>query len=215
MIMPLSRLLLLALVVLSVPFASSGAELDVMEGVEYERVPAPLPPVTDTGKVEVIELFWYGCPHCFRLEPYLEQWLSTDFPDGAQFVRIPGAMSPGWLDHARAYYTAVQLGVIDEVHEPLLNAIHVDGKRINSQAALGRFFEGYGVDREEFDRTFRSFAVDTQVNRAKYLAERAGATSVPTLIVGGRYRTGVDMAGGYERLFEVLNQLVQMSRNAP
>lgn len=210
----LSPLLLVPILLSVLASPSYSDEFDVMEGVEYERLPAPLPPLTETGKVEVIELFWYGCPHCFRLEPYLERWLSNDFPEDAVFVRVPGAMSPGWLDHARAYYTAETLGVTDQVHEPLLNAIHVDGRRINSQAALASFFEEYGVDRAEFDQTFRSFTVHTQVNRAKYLAERAGATSVPTLIVGGRYRTGVDMAGGYDRLFEVLNQLVQMSQNA-
>jgi len=214
MINTLSRLSATVFLLCFAVQAPAADDLNIMEGVEYERLAAPLPAITDTGKVEVIELFWYGCPHCFRLEPHLNRWLATDFPDDAEFIRVPGTMNPGWLDHARAYYTAEHLGVLDQIHEPLLDAIHVDGRRINSQAQLGTFFEEFGVDRDEFDRTFRSFEVHTQINRAKYLAERSEATGVPALIVGGRYRTGVDMAGGYDRLFEVVSELVQMSQDS-
>ncbi len=207
-----SLFLLLALVVS--PLGAYAQELDLMEGVEYEVLSAPLPPLTDTGKVEVVEVFWYGCPLCYRLEPYVEGWLENDMPAEAEFIRLPGTVSPGWLDHARAYYTAVELKLVGEIHRPLLEAIHQAGKKLNTQASLGAFFEEQGIDRELFNRTFRSFSVHTKVNRAKYLSERAGVTGVPTIIVGGRYSTRVDMAGGYDRIFRVVNRLVSMAQSA-
>ena len=132
--------LVVVLLVCSQAFAADQYE----EGIHYERVVPPQPTST-VGKVEVLEIFWYGCPHCFRLEPYIERWLKKK-PENAQFVRLPGVFRPSWEPGARAYYTAVLLGKMEEIHKPLFNAIHLEKKKLNTEDAMRDFFADQGVD---------------------------------------------------------------------
>ncbi len=182
-------------------------EADYAEGIDYATVVPPLAGA-EGGKVKVVELFWYGCPHCFQFDPYLKKWLQSK-PANVEFERIPAIFNnPTWELHARAYYTADVMGVLDKVHEPLFDAIHVKKKRMNNKAALREFFVSHGVDGKEFDATFDSFAVSGLVRSAAQLTKQYGINGVPTMAVQGKYRVGGRMAGSFDNMIRITNFLV-------
>lgn len=198
--------LLALLLVAPVSFAA------IEEGVQYQKVLTPQPTAGD-GKIEVLEMFWYGCPHCYHLEPELNAWLKKK-PDDVEFVRLPAILGPSWELLARGYYTAELLGVLDKIHEPLFERIHKQRKPIRNVAELKAFFESQGVSGDDFDKTYKSFAVVTSTNRAREAHNKYGVTGVPTLIVDGKYRTSASMAGSNEKLLEVVDFLVEKERQA-
>jgi thiol:disulfide interchange protein DsbA len=183
---------------------------DFKEGTEYQTLPTPQPTASD-GKIEVLELFWYGCPHCYHLEPDVTAWLKHK-PDDVAFVRVPAVLGPSWELLARAYYTAELLGVLDKIHEPLFDHIHKDHKLIRNASELKAFFLEQGVPEADFDKTFNSFAVVTMTNRAKEARNMYGLTGVPTIIVNGKYRTTATLAGSNEKLLQVIDFLVAKER---
>lgn len=186
---------------------SASALADYKEGIQYEAVSPPQPTSTK-DKVEVVEMFWYGCPHCYHLEPLVEKWLKKK-PKNAVFVRIPAVFRPSWELHARAYYTAEILGVLDKTHRAFFDAIHGERLNMNSEDAIMKFFARFGVKNDEFKRVFHSFAVEAKVRRAKDMSVRYGIKGVPTLIVNGKWRTGAQLAGGANNVFKVVNFLVE------
>lgn len=178
------------------------------EKIHYERV-QPAVPSSVEGKVEVVEMFWYGCPHCYNLEPHVKRWLKRK-PKNAEFVRIPAIFGrPDWVLHARAYYTAEVLGVLDKTHEAMFDAIHGQKKHLNTEDDILKLFIQHGVTEQDFKRVFKSFAVEAKVRRAKDLSQRYGIKGVPALVVNGKYRTGSQLAGGNAKIFQVVNQLVK------
>jgi thiol:disulfide interchange protein DsbA len=191
-------------ITLSLSFISASS---VMAAEGYEMVTPPQP-TTSGDQVEVLELFWYGCPHCYRLEPFVDRWLKRK-PKNVKFVRMPGMFRPSWEIHARAYYTAEILGVVDKVHKPMFEAIHEQKRPMNDEASIMALFQAQGVSEKDFKRVFNSFAVETKLRRAKDMGRRYGAKGVPTLIVNGKYRTGAQEAGGAAKVFTVVNQLVK------
>ena len=178
------------------------------EKIHYERVLPAQPTTTEDGKVEVVEMFWYGCPHCNALEPYVNRWLKKK-PKEAEFVRMPAIFRPQWELHARAYYTAEILGVLDKTHSAMFEAIHQQKRRMNTDEDIQKFFAEHGVSKEDFNRVFRSFAVEAKIRRAKDMSQRYGIEGVPALIVNGKYRTGAKLAGGNANIFRVVNFLVE------
>jgi len=187
--------------------AGSGVAEVFTEGQHYERVTPPQP-TASKDKVEVVEMFWYGCPHCYRLEPFVQRWLKTK-PANVEFVRLPGVFRPSWEIHARAYYTAEALGVVDKVHVPMFEAIHEQKRNMDNEAAIMALFKEHGVDEKDFKRVFNSFAVETKLRRARDMGGRYGANGVPTLIVNGKFRTGAQEAGGNARVFQVVDDLIK------
>ena len=177
------------------------------EGVHYERI-VPAQPTSTVNKVEVLEIFWYGCPHCFRFEPYVERWLRKK-PENAQFVRLPGIFRPSWEVGARAYYTAELLGVFDKMHKPIFNAIHLQKRKLNTEEAMRDFFAENGVDKKEFIKTYNSFAVGTRLRRAKTMTSRYGIDGVPAVIVNGKYRVSNRQTGSNAETLKVINFLVE------
>lgn len=186
---------------------TTWADEEFQEGVQYERIATPVP--TSTGKkVEVLELFWYGCPHCYRFEPYVEQFLKRK-PTVAEFVRIPAVFRPEWEIHARAYYTAELLGVVDKIHRPLFDAIHEQHQRLDDEAAMEKFFVAHGVGAADFKKTFNSFGVETKVRLSKQATAKYGIDGVPSVIINGKYRTSVGTAGSGENVLKVIEFLVK------
>ncbi len=185
------------------------------EGIEYRQISTPVPLQTDKPR-EVVELFWYGCPHCYQFEPKLTQWLKNK-PKDVGFMRIPavfvnpqtGKPSPHWAFHAKVFYTAEVLGVLDKVHKPFFDAIHAKGKRMQSLDEVETFFAEHGVKPETFRNAFNSFAVDSKLRRSIDLSERYGASGVPTLVVNGKYITDGPMSGGHDAMLEIVNQLLK------
>lgn len=202
--MKIKTVIFALLVIFFAPFGAIAEEFQ--EGVHYTRLAQPQP--TSTGdKVEVLEVFWYGCPHCFRFEPYVERWLRKK-PEGAEFVRLPGIFRPSWEPHARAFYTSELLGVFDKIHQPLFNAIHLEKRTLNTDEQLMDFFAEFGVDKTEFLKTYRSFAVETRIRRAKTLVERFDIDGVPAVIVNGKYFVSNRTTGSNAKTLKVINFLV-------
>jgi len=180
------------------------------EGKEYAALANPQP--TSSGdKIEVVELFWYGCPHCYRLEPFVAQWLASK-PDDVDFVQMPAIIGPPWELLAKAYYTAEFLGVKEKIHLALFDVLHKDKKKITTDAALQAFFIEQGVSEEDFKKTFNSFAVAMKVNNARLMTKRYAITGVPTIIVNGKYHTSGSLAGSNENIIKVLDYLVNQER---
>lgn len=181
--------------------AQAGAE----EGRQYLAVPFPSP--VETGnKIEVREFFWYGCPHCYALEPAMTQWLKK-LPANAKFVRTP-ATAPNWLLDAQAYYTFEALGVTAKLHEAFFKAVHVQPDAFNDEKSITDFAVSHGVDRKRFSEAFNSFGVHLKLEKDKERNTDLNIDSVPTLIVDGKYLTSPAMAGGEDQLFKVLDQLI-------
>ena len=185
----------------------TGVQAAWDEGIEYRTIKPAVP--TQTGnKIEVVELFWYGCPHCFRLEPRINQWKKNK-PANVEFIRVPAIFNKRWELHAKAFYTAEVIGVLDKIHTPLFDEIHVKKKHLHKKSDLKALFVEHGVKGEDFDNTFDSFMVNIKVNRAKDLTKRYGIDGVPTLVVNGKYRTDGPMASGHANLMKILDFLIK------
>lgn len=189
--------------------ATAGRRFEL--GEHYERLTPAQPTSSGPDQIEVAETFWYACPHCYTFDPYLESW-KEDLAGDVNFVRIPVLWAGIHQMHARIYYTAETLNKLDEMHAAIFREIHVNRNGLDNAAAIGDFFGNYGVDRETFDSTFESFAVYTKLQRADELARRYRISSVPTIIVNGKYVTSATMAGSYPVLLEVIDELIAMER---
>jgi len=161
--------------------------------------------------IEVTEVFWYGCPHCYSFDPYLEKW-KEDLPDDVNFVRLPVMWNPTNQIHARMFYTAEALGKLDEVHEPIFRAIHLNKQTLTTEADIQEFFLSYGISEEEFKSTFRSFAVESKLQRAKNLTQRYRIQSVPLLVTNGKYLTQGSEIENFGEMLAVTDELVDRER---
>ncbi len=177
-----------------------------MEGVHYERITPALPSGAPEGKAEVVEMFWYGCPHCFRFEPYVKGWLKQK-ADNVVFTRMPAMLSPKWESHARYYYAAEALGVTEKLHDPLFIALHEKKQRLFKEEDLLDFAASKGVDRSKFAKAFKSFAVSAKVKRAKKFGESIGLSGVPTVAIDGKFITSATHTGSFEGLVYLMNSL--------
>lgn len=194
------RYLLLILLACVLPMAIHAADPPLFqEGKDYVRVSTPVPPATP-GKVEVVEMFWYGCPHCYDLEPVTEEWLKRK-PENVVFMRVPVAFGATWEPGARAYYAAEALGVLDKLHPALFDAFH-KRRKLSTEDELATFFAEHSVDQEAFRKAYKSFQTETQLRRGNQLAQRYGLKGVPAVIVNGKY----DIRS--PRMFEVVDFLI-------
>jgi thiol:disulfide interchange protein DsbA len=179
---------------------------DYDEGVHYKVLPQQ---PTDSGdKIEVLEFFWYGCPHCYAFEPYIAEWNKTK-PANVEFVRVPAVFRPDWEVQARAYYALSNMGVIEDIHEKIFAAIHKDKKPLNKLDLIADFVEKNGVDRNKFIQEYNSFAVDGMVRKAKKKQTEYKIEGVPSVAVAGKYLTSGSMSGSYENLIKIINYLVE------
>lgn len=201
----------LFIAVLFAALTSNVALASIDEGIEYKLV-TPAQPTITTKKIEVVELFWYGCPHCYRLEPHMKEWLAKK-PDNVVFYRVPAVFNAAWGLHARAFYTAKSLGLFDDgklaFHDAFFEEIHKNKNRLNKKNMIEAFFARFGISSEDFNNTFDSFSVNTKVNRAATLSKRYQADGVPTLIVNGKYRTDGPMGGGHKGMLKIVDFLIK------
>ncbi|HEY8085164.1 MAG TPA: thiol:disulfide interchange protein DsbA/DsbL [Methylophilaceae bacterium] len=206
---------LFASVLMLLAFTSSYADTPQVpkEGTEYLATPQVMP-TDNPAKIEVTELFWYGCPHCYHLEPTLEAWVKK-LPKDVEFKRVPGIARPEWVPMAKAYYTLEAFGLVDKLHSAMFDAIHK--QRVLSQTAdepalIDWITKQSGLDRKKVEDTFRSFSVTTKVSRAYQVFQTSGATGVPSLIVEGRYLTSSTLAGSTDDALRVTDYLIAKSR---
>ncbi len=170
-------------------------------------------PTQDASKVEVREFFWYGCPHCYKLEPYMDKWLKN-IPKNVEFIRQPAVFNAQWGKHAKAYFTAEYLGVVDKVHADFFHAIQVKNESLASESDLAAFFIAHGVSKEDFATAYSSFNVDSQMRKAKAMGPKYGITGVPAVIINGKYLVNARTAGSNEKMIEVINQLIAKEHSA-
>lgn len=176
-------------------------------GEGYDPVDPPVPTSSQPGKVEILEFFWYGCPHCFDLEPELQAWLKTQ-GDNIEFRRVPAPLNAQWTPHAQFYYAAEALGVAEQLHKPLFDAMHVEKRKIFDRASLIDFAVDHGVDRQAFTDAWDSFGVYVKVQQAAKLGQRYHLTGVPAIGVNGKYLTSASLAGTHAAMFGVINKLI-------
>ncbi len=172
----------------------------------YENIANPVK-TDNPDKVEVLEFFWYGCPHCFQFEPHIKAWLETK-PDNVEFKSVAAPLNPAWKVHSQAFYAAEILGVLDQFHEPMFNAIHKDKKAMRKPKDIAKLAASVGLDGDKFAKTMKSFAVDAKIRQSLQKAQEVGISAVPTVVINGKYRTSGSVAGSYPNLIKVLNDLI-------
>lgn len=195
-------------VVLLALFSSASAQPALyVEGTHYTELPAPVR-TNDASKVEVLEVFWYGCGFCFQFQPLVENWAERA-PDHVDFIRFPAIWNDLMKVHAQAYYTAESLGVVDNVHEPIFNAINLQNNRLQNERQLAALFTEHGVTQEQFSEAFNSFQVRTKVNQAESKMRDYQIRSTPNVIVNGKYLvTSNDAIRTQQEMLEVVDFLV-------
>jgi protein dithiol oxidoreductase (disulfide-forming) len=177
------------------------------EGTNYQKIVPAQPTSVAAGKVEIAEVFWYGCNHCFSLDPAIESWRAKNKPAYVEFVRIPAMWNDTTRMHARVFYTAELLGKLDELHTLIFREIHVAGNQLNTVDKIAAFFQQHGVNKDEFTKAFSSFAVESKLQRADLMNRRYRVNSVPVMIVNGKYSADISSAGGESQLFGVIEEL--------
>ena len=182
----------------------------LVEGKNYARLKAPVP--VETGKkIEVIEFFSYGCPHCAELEPYLTAWLAKLPPD-VQFRRVPAVFNPRWEHDAEIFYTFDALGVLDKVHKPFFDAIHTGGLRTDNREALEQWLQRNGIDPKKFNETMKSFTVKSRTGRAKQMSVAYNIDGTPAMAVQGKYTVSADQGGSREGMLQTVSYIVDQMK---
>jgi thiol:disulfide interchange protein DsbA len=182
-------------------------------GTNYKVIAPAQPTDASPGKVEVIEMFWYGCPHCFALDPIIESWRKNKAPY-IEFVRVPVMWGEAHRAHARMFYTLQALGKLEELHAAVFNEIqstgdslYVPGDEQGTQRVQVQFARTHGVDPTDFLKAYSSFAVQTNLEKADELERRYKIDAVPTFVIDGKYETDVGQAGGQDNLMQLINDL--------
>jgi thiol:disulfide interchange protein DsbA len=186
---------------------TASAAVQLQQGVNYKLLQPAQPTSVGPGKVEVVEVFWYACGHCYLLEPRVEAWNRSGRPARAELVRLPATWNNLLKTHARLFYTMELLGK-HELNPEIWREINVKGNRLDTPDKIESFFTSRGVSKADFQRAFSSFSMDTKIAKAEDLNRRYRITGTPTIVVNGKYVTDVGMAGSEEKLFEVVNALV-------
>ncbi len=185
------------------------------EGTHYVKLSPPAP-VNLTGpdkKIEVVEFFWYGCPHCYAFEPVLEPW-AKGLPADVSFRQVPVAFNSQHVVHQKLFYALEEMGQLAAVHRKVFAAIHQQNKRLTSDAEVQAFAKDNGVDGAKLADAMKSFGVSTKANRAKQLADAYKIDGVPALGIHGRFYTSASLAGTHERAVAVADFLIQLARKA-
>jgi thiol:disulfide interchange protein DsbA len=187
-----------------------GLPLAAAAQAQYTELKPPLP-VENKGKIEVLEFFWYGCIHCYNLEPYIEAW-EKKLPKDVEFRRVPAVFSQRWGYDAAVFYTFEALGVLDKLHRPLFDAIHKEHLRTDDSQAMGEWLQKHGVDPKKFNDTMKSFGVQSKARRATQLTVAYKIDGTPAMAVNGRYTVSAEQGRSQQGMLQVVDSLVEMAR---
>lgn len=185
---------------------------DIEAGKQYVELSNPVP-ISKPGKIEVVELFWYGCPHCYQFEPTLNPWVEK-LPSDINFVRIPALFGGLWNAHGQMFITLESMKVEHKVHDAVFRAIHKEGRKLATPEEMADFLVTQDVDREAFLKAYNSFGVKSQMEKAKKLAMAYQINGVPVMIVNGKYRFDISSSGGPEQTLQVADHLIAKERAA-
>lgn len=190
--------------------SSSSARADIVEGKHYTVLTKPQP-TEDRSKIEVLEFFWYGCPHCYSLHPHLKTWLAN-IPSDVSFRYVPANLRANWVVGAKIFYAIEAMGKTDALHDLIYDAIHRDKIDLHQESVLFDWIEKQGIDRKKFENTYQSFAVQNQVAKATQMARQYQLNGVPALIVNGKYFTSGGMSSTPQGTVDTLNALLEKVR---
>ena len=171
----------------------------------------PAQPTEGGGKIEVIEFFWYGCPHCFNLEPMVNTF-AKNAPKDVVFKRVPAIPSDAWGEHAKIFYTLEAMGLLEKLHQKVFEAIQTERVNLANKKFRDEWLTKNGVDPAKYAEVEKSFSVATKLQRAKQLTFAYKVDSVPRVVVNGKYATSAEQAGGPQNIFTVVDQLLVQSR---
>jgi thiol:disulfide interchange protein DsbA len=187
-------------------FMASGVNAALTEKDYREIKPAQ---ATEEGpKVEVIEFFWYGCPHCYELEPTLKKWLARK-PDDVSFRRVPAIFRQSWVPGAQTFYTLETMGELDRLHAKVFDAIHIERQPFSDMSAISSWMGKNGIDAKKFEDTAKSFAVSGKVQRAQQMSAAYQLTGVPALVVDGKY---IALGNSFDGMIAIVDQLIERAR---
>jgi len=181
-------------------------------GVNFKTTKESIP-TKSKDKIEVVELFWYGCVHCFNMDPYLDKW-ADDLPKDVTFRRIPAIPRKDWVASAKAYYALESLGLVNKLHEKLFDAIHKEKlfKHNDTKALINWIALNGKLDKKDVEAAFNSFSMKSKLSRSFKIFKAAGATGVPTMIIDGKYFTSSTMAGGEQNAIDIMNFIIKNVR---
>jgi len=177
---------------------------------QYNELTSPAP-TADPNKIEVVELFWYGCGHCYEFEPAINEWAKS-LPEDVNLVRLPALFGRLWDVHGQLFFALEALSAPHEVHAAVFDAIHKEGKNLATTGEMADFLEPLGIEKKAFLRAYKSFGVKTQMEKAKKRLLAYKVSGVPSMVVGGKYVFGVGQAGGFEPALQLADKLIEQER---
>lgn len=188
-------------------------KVEFVEGKDYFEIFPEVNTNSAEGKIEVVELFWLGCPHCYHLEPAMASYKAS-MPDHVEFKQVPAVLNPNWGFHGKAFYTAKFLDPNNEkkLITKMFQEVHEKKNRLDTTEKLKKFFADNGISEIQFNNTYNSMAVNTSMSQAASISAASQANSVPTIIVNGKYRTSPSTAKSEERLLEIMSSLVEKEK---
>jgi thiol:disulfide interchange protein DsbA len=205
---PRRRTLMLALGL--APLGALAQSRQPARGVDYTEL-SPAQPVETQGKIEVIEFFWYGCPHCYTLEPLLERWI-PQLPADTAFRRVPAVLNPQWGNEAVAFYAFEALNVLPRLHRPFFDALHRDRLKSRDATAMNDWLQKQGVDVKKYEEAAKSFGVQSKVRRATQLSAAYRIDGTPALAVHGRYTVSAEQGRTQQGMLAIVDYLIGVVR---
>ncbi len=191
---------------------AQAAAARFQQGVNYSPLVPAQPTSVSPGQVEAVEVFWYGCPHCFALDPSIESWRKSGKAAYVQFLRVPAMWNDTLKVHARLFYTVESLGKLEELHTLIFREINVNGNQLNTTDKIVSFLKQHGVTADEYQKASTSFAVESKLRRADELNRRYKVQGVPLMVINGKYTADVGSAGGNQQLLQVVDELAARER---
>jgi thiol:disulfide interchange protein DsbA len=202
--MRLQRSIIVFFLLVGLGFTSAPiADTVIVEGKDYKVLTSPQP-TQNSDKIEVLEFFWYGCPHCNTLHPYIQAWLETISED-IDFHYVPAIFRATWVPAAKTFFAIKAINATEKLHDNIYDAIHLQKIDLNKEPILFDWVEKQGIDRKKFEDAYKSFAVQNQVSRSTQMSRQYKLTGVPALVVDGKYLTGGNMGGSSENTIKILN----------
>jgi protein dithiol oxidoreductase (disulfide-forming) len=204
------RNLILSATLMAASLFGVTAHAEFEAGKQYVELNKPVQ-VAKPGKIEVVELFWYGCGHCYQFESTLNPWVEQ-LPEDVNFVRIPALFGGMWNVHGQLFITLEAMKAEHQVHAAVFDGIHKQGKKLATPEEMADFLAGEGIDKDAFLKTYNSFGVKSQLEKAKKLAMAYQISGVPVMVVNGKYRFDIGSSGGPQQVLQVADHLIGKER---
>jgi len=202
---------LLAIFMTTTAHAQDAASKSYVAGKDYVVLNTPVR-TSNPEKIEVTEVFWYGCPHCYQFKPVLQQWRKT-LSDDVSYVESPAMWNAAMEVHARIFYTAKVLNVLEKMHKEVFDAMHINKQRLRKESEIKALFAKHGIDEAAFKKTFSSFGVNSMIRQANARARSYGISGTPEIVVDGKYRITSQLAGGQANMLKVASFLIAKLRS--